>query len=141
MLARYDCGHWSISALCFLTLTIQRASLREGRGKGEMGVLNSRGLGLGLGGLWHTDAKHPILRIVPWPLTFSLSSKASGSSRVIPANNPLHSCKYSTGMSQYNTMGDAIAIASLRKASPSTIFGWFVVQTLYCNKGSVQKPQ
>ena len=27
---------------------------------------------------------------------------ASRSSRVIPANNPPHSCKYSTGVSQYN---------------------------------------
>ena len=30
------------------------------------------GLGLGLMGLWHFDAKHPTLRIVPWPPTFRL---------------------------------------------------------------------
>ena len=26
---------------------------------------SQRNVGLGLGGLWHIDAKHPILRIVP----------------------------------------------------------------------------
>ena len=42
---------------------------------------------LGLGGRWQIDAKHPILRIVPWPLTFSLSSRASGSCRVMKEQN------------------------------------------------------
>ena len=41
----------------------------------------------------------PLLRIVPWTPTFVLSSKASPSGEVIPAKNPFHGCKYSTGRS------------------------------------------
>ena len=39
-----------------------------------------------------------LLRIVPWPHTFTHSSRASNSGRVIPANNSHHGCKYSTGV-------------------------------------------
>ena len=58
---------------------------------------------LGWVGLGLTVAQRciaPLLRIVPWPPTFARSSKALRSSRVIPANNPFHSCKYSTGTSR-----------------------------------------
>ena len=38
--------------------------------------------------------KTPLLRIVPWTPTTMLSSKASPSGEVYPANNPYHSCTY-----------------------------------------------
>ena len=47
-------------------------------------------MGWGIGGLWLIAAYQPTLRIVPWPPTFALSGMASNSSRVIPANNSLH---------------------------------------------------
>ena len=47
--------------------------------------------------------------IAPYSKDYSLASNleakqhmSSRSSRVIPANNPPHCCKYSTGVSQYN---------------------------------------
>ena len=38
----------------------------------------------------------PLLRIVPWTPTITLSSKALPSGEVYLANDPFHSCKYST---------------------------------------------
>ena len=52
------------------------------------------------GELWLIAAWQPTLRIVPWPPTFRRSSKALRSSGVIPRKNPLHSCKYATGVSR-----------------------------------------
>ena len=64
-----------------------------------------RAFGFGFGG----TAAHNC--IAAYSKDYSLASNlqakqhmASRSSRVIPANNPPHSCKYSTGVSQYNTM-------------------------------------
>ena len=61
------------------------------------------GIGVGID-CGSNDAIAPLLRIVPWTPTITLSSKASPSGEVYPANNPYHSCKYSTGREPYNTI-------------------------------------
>ena len=42
----------------------------------------------------------PCSKVYSLASTFARSSKALRSSKVIPANNPFHSCKYSTGTSR-----------------------------------------
>ena len=75
---------------------------------------------LGWVGLWLMNALHPSLRIVPWP-TFRRSSKALRSSRVIPAKNSLHGCKYSTGDSR-TVWSECYYNWQLRKAFIPTLF-------------------
>ena len=59
--------------------------------------------------------------------TFARSSKALRSSRVIPANNPFHSCKYSTGTSRTIWYGHNCYCQFKERASIPTIFDWFVL--------------
>ena len=55
---------------------------------------------VGLGGTMAQWCITPCSEVYSLAPTFTRSSKALRSSRVIPANNPFHSCKYSTGTSR-----------------------------------------
>ena len=70
-----------------------------------------------------------VQRIVPWPPTFMRSSKALLSSRVIPAKNPYHGCKYSTGTSRTINMAWIQLLLPVQGMHPDLQYSI----GLYCN--------
>ena len=82
---------------------------------------------VGLGGAMAQWCITPCSEVYSLAPTFARSSKALRSSRVTPANNPFHSCKYSTGTSRTIWYGHNCYCQFKERTSIPTIFDRFVL--------------